>query len=135
MQDLQKRMGKKQHRLTNKPNPVQYTSKHCGVTVTFQVTAERLIGETLPKMRVRIPPVLLHYTTHGRKDMQTEERGSEQRWATADKYAGGFMLCEYTGETARYCGRSMVWRQQPIIPPDDVFKTEEEALAAWESNK
>jgi len=58
---------------------------------------------------------------------------SEKPTAIAESYAGGFILAEYTGEKARYCGRSMDWRRQPIIQATDVFESKEEALNAWEA--
>ena len=48
-----------------------------------------------------------------------------------EQYADGYIVADYSGSRgdAAYCGKSMIWKRQPVgLTP--VFKTEDEAYKA-----
>lgn len=59
----------------------------------------------------------------------TKEELSEEG-INIEPFAKGFIIADYSGLVCvkRFCGQSMIWKQQPIIR--DPFSTEEEAVAA-----
>lgn len=62
--------------------------------------------------------------------MMTEEELSDKKSIDVEPYAYGFILADYSGNRgeASYCGVSMRWSRQPIVP--DPFPSAEAAVKA-----
>jgi len=53
-----------------------------------------------------------------------------------EDFARGFIIVDYSGRRgkfgAAYTGKDMVWRDQPLVPADQVFTIEEATIKVYE---
>jgi len=58
------------------------------------------------------------------------ETQANEKGLYIEPYGGGFIIALEIGNSAKYYGKDLAERRQPVIPLNNLFETKEEALEA-----